>query len=127
MDPLMFLEILKYVGGVLLLLGGFFEIIGAIGILRMPNFFTRMHAATVSAIGGTVIPLLGILIISLAKVEVGWSRVYLALLCIASSILILIIAPAGAHALIRAAHVSKVGERALHKELTNEVGREPCS
>ncbi|MEM1532517.1 MAG: monovalent cation/H(+) antiporter subunit G [Desulfurococcaceae archaeon] len=123
-DLQLLLETLKYVGAVLLLLGGFFEITGAIGVLRMPSFFTRMHAVTTSAVGGTVIPLLGIFIVSLTKVELGWSRVYLALLCIASSILILIIAPAGTYALIKAASASKVGER---KELASKVEEEPCS
>jgi multicomponent Na+:H+ antiporter subunit G len=31
----------------LLLAGGMFCVIGAIGLLRMPDFYTRMHAASV--------------------------------------------------------------------------------
>ena len=32
---------------VLLVVGGFFCCVGALGLLRMPDFYTRMHAASV--------------------------------------------------------------------------------
>ena len=33
---------------ILLVAGGLFCIVGAVGLLRMPDFYTRIHAASVS-------------------------------------------------------------------------------
>ncbi|MEM4501918.1 MAG: monovalent cation/H(+) antiporter subunit G [Ignisphaera sp.] len=106
----LFVEAVELVGIVLLLIGGFFELTGAIGVLRLPNFFSRIHAATASAIGGTVVPLIGLALVALAQIEMGWERVYLASLCIVSAILILLVAPAGSQALMRAACMSRYRE-----------------
>lgn len=101
------IEIIKYCGAFFLLLGGFFEIVGAIGITRMPDFFTRAHAATVAAVGGAVLPLLGIALISLSFTELDLSRLYLAGLCVITALLLLIIVPSGTHAIVRAAYISR--------------------
>lgn len=37
-----------WVGGLLCLGGGIFTVIAAVGVLRFPDFYTRMHAASVS-------------------------------------------------------------------------------
>lgn len=91
----------NFVGVFLLILGGFFELVGAIGVLRMPDFFTRAHAVTMTVIGGTVAPLVGIALISLA--DANPEGVYLAIICIISAVIILITAPTGSHMLVRAA------------------------
>lgn len=36
---------LEWIGGGLLLIGSVFAVIGGIGLLRMPDFYTRLHAA----------------------------------------------------------------------------------
>lgn len=100
-------DAVELLGVALLLTGGFFELTGAIGVFRFPNFFSRIHAATASAIGGTVVPLIGLMLIALARVEMGLSRFYLVLLCIVSAVLILLVAPAGSHTLLRAAYISR--------------------
>lgn len=115
--------ILEFTGAVLLLLGCVFELVGAVGVLRLPNFFTRVHATTSSAMGGTVVPLIGLSLISLAQTELGWSRIYVASLCLTTAILILIIAPAGAHAITRAAWISELDNR-MHSEVQTENIRE---
>ncbi|MEM1526654.1 MAG: monovalent cation/H(+) antiporter subunit G [Ignisphaera sp.] len=96
-------EIAKYCGATFLILGGFFEIIGAIGFIRMPDFFTRAHAVTVASVGGAVLPLIGIALISLSHTELGLGRVYLASLCLITALLLLIVVSTGSHALVRAA------------------------
>lgn len=119
-----FTDAVELAGAILLIIGGFFELVGAIGILRFPNFFSRIHATTASAIGGTVAPLIGLALIALAQVEMGWTRLYLAFLCIASAVLILFVAPAGSHALIRAAYVSKARGMGEYSEVTEGLERE---
>ncbi len=99
--------ILGLVGLTLLLIGAFLEMVGAIGMTRLQGFFNRVHAATVSAIGGSVTPLIGVSLLSLALEELGIRRFYIAGTSLTAALLILILAPAGAHALARAAYKSR--------------------
>ena len=39
----------------LLIISSFCAISGAIGMLRLPDIYTRVHASTVSAVGGTLL------------------------------------------------------------------------
>ncbi len=55
------------VASVLLLAGGFFVVVGGIGMLRMPDVYTRMHAASVTETMGTVLVIGGLMLIS------GWT------------------------------------------------------
>ncbi len=52
-----------------LLGGGFFCLVGGIGLLRMPDFFTRMHAASVTETLGVGLVLFGLLL------QAGWTLV----------------------------------------------------
>ena len=40
--------IVEVVSWILILLGSFFTVVGALGLVRMPEIFTRMHAASVT-------------------------------------------------------------------------------
>ena len=40
--------VIEIASWVLILLGSFFTVVGAIGLVRMPDVFTRMHAASVT-------------------------------------------------------------------------------
>ena len=42
--------------------GGFFCVVGGIGLLRMPDFYTRMHAASVTETLGAGLILLGLML-----------------------------------------------------------------
>jgi len=99
------LLLVEFVGLALVSLGAFFEIVAAIGILRLPNFYTRVHAVTIGAVGGTVLPLIGVAFLAVSRYSVDPSSVYLAILCITSTLLILVTAPTGSHALMRAAYI----------------------
>ena len=52
---------------ILLGLGSFFYLVGAIGLVRMPDLFTRMHAASVSETLGAGLLLLAMMLAA------GWS------------------------------------------------------
>jgi len=77
--------------------GGFFCVVGAIGLLRMPDFYTRMHAASVIETLGAAGILLGLLL------QAGFTLVAAKLLMV--GLLILFASPASTHALARAARV----------------------
>lgn len=81
---------------VLLVAGGFFCIVGALGMLRMPDFYTRMHAASVVETLGAGLVLLGLLL------QAGFTLVAVKLLFIGA--LLLFASPTGTHALARAAY-----------------------
>ena len=78
-----------------LVLGGLFCVIGAVGLVRMPDFYTRMHAASVIDTLGAGLILLGLLL------QAGLTLVAVKLLMIA--LLIFFASPTATHALARAA------------------------
>ncbi|MEJ0060495.1 MAG: monovalent cation/H(+) antiporter subunit G [Terricaulis sp.] len=47
-------------GGILVAIGLLFMLGGAIGVLRFPDFYTRLHAASVSDAVGAVIVIAGL-------------------------------------------------------------------
>lgn len=75
--------------------GGVFCIIGAIGLIRMPDFFTRMHAASVIETLGAGLLLLGLML------QAGLTLVSAKLLVI--GLLIFFTSPTATHALVKAA------------------------
>ena len=66
--------VLDIASWILLSAGGFFVLIGGIGALRMPNLYTRMHAASVTDTMGAVLVLSGIMVqagLSLATIKLA--------------------------------------------------------
>ena len=78
-----------------LLGGGFFCIVGALGMLRMPDFYTRMHAASIVDTVGAGLVLAGLLL------QAGPTLVAAKLLMIGA--LLFFASPTATHALARAA------------------------
>jgi multicomponent Na+:H+ antiporter subunit G len=83
---------------VFLAAGAFFCLVGGIGLLRMPDFYTRMHAASVTETLGAGLLLLGLMLhagLTLVAVKLGMIGV-----------LIFLASPTASHALARAALTS---------------------
>ena len=80
---------------VLILAGGFFIIVGALGLARMPDLFTRMHAASVIDTAGAGLLIAGLML------QGGLSLVTLKLLFLL--ILFFFTGPVATHALANAA------------------------
>ncbi|MEM2226528.1 MAG: monovalent cation/H(+) antiporter subunit G [Candidatus Bathyarchaeia archaeon] len=88
----------------LLAIGGFCAVVGAIGLIRFPNYFVRLHAATVAVIGGSVVPLVGLAIYSLSTpAEWDVRAIYFSNALIIAALIVLT-SPVGTHAMARAAH-----------------------
>ncbi|MCK0094364.1 monovalent cation/H(+) antiporter subunit G [Yoonia sp. F2084L] len=79
---------------VFLLLGGFFALIAAIGVIRLPDVLTRMHASTKAGVLGSSLILIGGAIY-LQETEVT-ARV------IATIVFLMLTSPIGAHMIGRA-------------------------
>jgi len=80
---------------ILLLAGGAFCTIGALGLVRMPDFFTRMHAASVTDTLGAGLILLGLML------QAGLTLITVKLIVI--GLLIFFTSPTSTHALAQAA------------------------
>ena len=70
--------IVVYVGEILVGIGVLCDLIGAIGMLRFPNFYLRLHAATVGTIGGAFIPLIGVALMAIGSTYLGMYRWFVA-------------------------------------------------
>jgi len=80
---------------VLLTLGGLSVLIGGIGALRMPDLYTRMHAASVTDSLGAILVLVGIML------QAGWSLATIKLIAIL--LFLLMTSPTSSNALASAA------------------------
>lgn len=89
------MNILYVVAQLFIAIGAFFLLVGAIGLIRMPDMFTRMHASTKCTTLGAMATLVGVALIMQGTVAVK------AVLII---IFIVLGNPTSAHAIARAAY-----------------------
>jgi len=108
------IELIAYI---FLGIGGACALIGAMGILRFPDVYNRLHANTVVVVGGVIMTLLG------AGLVAGLSVYSLKTLLIA--VFLFLTNPVGAHAIARAAHKSgvKLWPRSVVDKLEEEEKR----
>lgn len=89
-------DVLIYAGCLVLVLGASFSLIAAIGVLRLPDLYTRMHAASkAGAVGGGLI----LLAVALMSFDTG-----IALRAIIGIVFLLLTTPVAAHLLARASY-----------------------
>ncbi|GHF57916.1 monovalent cation/H(+) antiporter subunit G [Seohaeicola zhoushanensis] len=88
-------EILSWI---FILSGSFFTVVGAFGILRFPDFWARLHAASISDSAGMILLLIGM------ALQAGWTLVTVKLIII--GIFLFITGPTSTHAAASAALVS---------------------
>ena len=90
----------EFAGMIFIVMGLAFDLFGCIGLVRLPDVYNRLQAATKCVTFGTCSIMFGVFLIT------GWSAAgFKALLCIAFLILT---APVSAHALARSAHKAGV-------------------
>jgi multicomponent Na+:H+ antiporter subunit G len=89
----MLVQIVSYT---FLFLGGFFIFTGAIGAIRMPDFYTRVHSLGVSDVCGVPIFLFGLI----CKIGINYHSIKLLLLII----FIFLTSPIATHILVRTAY-----------------------
>ncbi len=87
-----------YIGGTVLLLGAAFTLLASVGVIRLPDLYTRMHAASkAGAVGG------GLILLAVALVGQDSA---VALRAIIGIVFLLLTTPLGAHLLARASYSS---------------------
>ncbi|MEM0505751.1 MAG: monovalent cation/H(+) antiporter subunit G [Thermosphaera sp.] len=116
-------DIVIYLGLALIGLGGLSDLIASIGMHRFKNFYLRLHATTVGTIWGAVFPIIGASLIAFVYDELGSYRYLMGGAGLVTSLIILLLAPAGTHALARAAHRSRIVKVSpcIHDELDPEL------
>jgi multicomponent Na+:H+ antiporter subunit G len=87
--------VLDLASWVLLMVGAFFALTGAIGVLRLPDVFTRLHAAGMTDTAGAGLILAGLM------VQAGVSLVTVKLVFVL--IFLVVTSPLSTHATARAA------------------------
>ena len=91
----MFIEGLSWV---FIVSGSFFAIVGAFGSLRFPDFWSRLHAASISESAGVILLLVGM------ALQAGLTLITVKLLII--GIFLFITGPTATHAVANAAYVT---------------------
>jgi multicomponent Na+:H+ antiporter subunit G len=89
-----------YIAGALLIIGAFFTLVAAVGVVRFPDLYTRMHAASKTGTVGS-----GVMLIAIAVHSGEFDVITRA---IAGVVFFLLTAPLSAHLLARAAYCTGV-------------------
>ena len=88
--------LITFISGFCLIMGSLLIISGGVGVLRFPDFYSRMHAA------GVTETLAAVLIIAGLMLHAGWGIVVLFKLLLII-LFILLTSPTASHALVKAA------------------------
>jgi len=107
----MIAELMRYAAALLILAGAGFCVIAAIGVLRLPDLYTRLHAASKAGAVGA-----GLILVAVALSAFDGAVALRALLGI---IFLLLSTPLAAHLLARAAHSG--GERAVESTTVDDL------
>lgn len=105
----------ELIGSILILVGAFFLFSAGLGMLRMPDAFTRIQAGTKASTLGNMLVLAG-----LGFHHPGWSLKLLIIVYF-----VLMTNPISSHALARAAH--KIGTPMTGATVTDALREEPSS
>ncbi len=105
------------IGYILIAVGILFDIFGCIGLVRFPDVYNRLQAATKCVTLGTALLLLGVAVISGVSATAAK-----AIIC---AVFILITSPTAAHAIAKGAYASgvRLWENSVADKYAEEVDR----
>tara|TARA_B100001029_G_scaffold58102_1_gene46941 strand:+ start:107 stop:421 length:315 start_codon:yes stop_codon:yes gene_type:complete len=83
---------------IFILLGSFLILVGSIGLIRLPDFWSRLHGASITDTGGVLFLLIGMMI------QAGSIWIFLKLVAI--GIFLFVSSPTASHAIANAAYVT---------------------
>ncbi|WAA11824.1 monovalent cation/H(+) antiporter subunit G [Fervidibacillus halotolerans] len=109
--------ILEFVVLAFILIGAFFSLVAAIGVVRLPDVYTRNHAASKSATLGVMFILIGTFLYFAAEGHTN-TRLILAI------VFIFLTSPVGGHLINRAAYYTGVNmwDQSVRDDLREKVG-----
>ena len=97
----MTMEILQYFAAIVMLFGALFCLLAAVGVLRLPDLYMRLHAASKAGVVGAGLILAAVVLISFDGA--------VALRAVLGIVFLLLSTPVSAHLLARAA--LKIGQQ----------------
>jgi len=103
--------ITNYLTGILIVIGAAFALVASVGLLRLPEFYTRMHAASKAGTLGACVMLIA--------VAVYTDDAGIASRALAGVVFFLLTAPISAHLLAKAAYAAgyPLWEGSVHDEM----------
>ena len=99
--------IISYISGLLIALGLIFFLVGSIGMIRLPDFYSRLHAAGIIDTMGLLLTMSGLALLILADFTLG--NFLCAIKIILIVVFVFLTSPTATHAIVNA------GIRAGHK------------
>jgi len=100
-----------YLGGTLLVLGAAFTLLATIGVVRLPDLYTRMHAASkAGAVGG------GLILLAVAVLS---QDAAISMRAIIGVLFVLLTTPVSAHLLARASYLT--GYRPCNETVIDDI------
>lgn len=111
--------IFDLITGIFTIIGVFFTVVAAIGLIRLPDIYSRTHAASKSATLGVMFVLSAAVLHVYVDERVFDARLLLGFF------FVLLTAPVGGHLISRAAHAKGVPlwEKSLQDELKEDKNR----
>lgn len=110
-------DLLNYLVAGWLIIGGFFVLVGSLGLAKLPDFFTRLHAPTKA----TTLGIGSVLVASMLMTSVrdGGFSVYEVVI----SLFLFITAPVSAHMMAKAALHKRIAmlERTANREMAPRI------
>jgi len=108
----MIVLLLDYVAGILIVIGAIFTLVASIGLLRLPDLYTRMHAASKAGTLGSCVMLIALAVQS--------QDLAISTRALAGVIFFLMTVPISSHLLAKAAHAS--GCRMWPNSVRDDIG-----
>lgn len=99
------METIEIIGAFITLAGSIFLVLGSLGLVRMPDLYTRIQAGTKASTLGTILTLLG-----LGLIHLDWMGKLIILI-----LFVLLTNPISSHILARSAHYIKTPVSKLTK------------
>jgi multicomponent K+:H+ antiporter subunit G len=101
--------LIEWAAAILIVIGAFFLLVGAIGMVRLPDFYMRLHAPTKSST-------LGVGGVLLASLLLGWAQGRFGVAELLITLFVFVTAPVSANLLAQAALHLRLPSRAPEPE-----------
>jgi multicomponent Na+:H+ antiporter subunit G len=118
-------EVISDIGYLLIVIGIAFDVLGCLGLMRLPDIYNRLQAATKCVTFGTCAILVGVALRAIMDTE----NVAIAIKAVLCAIFVLLTSPVAAHALAKGAHMSgvKLWEKSVVDKYDEDVDHEAHS
>ncbi|MBS4208377.1 Na+/H+ antiporter subunit G [Bacillus sp. FJAT-50079] len=113
-------EIVEFSAALLILLSAIISVISAIGMIRFPDVYTRIHAATKSTTLAVLLTLTG------AFIYIWSTEAFISVRLLLGIVFVFLTAPVAGHLIIRAAYRSnvKLSDLSIEDELGKKFSKE---